>query len=1256
MATTQNTFTGNGSTTTFAFTFPYIEESDVKVALDTVDQTTGFSVDTTNIVFDTAPASGVAIRIYRVTNVDQAAATFFSGSAIRAQDLNDNVNQNLYVNQELSNRTALTTGSTITGDYIFANANIQFEGATDDDHETTLTVTDPTADRTIKLPNQSGTVPVLAADSNTAITATPEELNILDGVTATAAELNTMDGITATTAELNIMDGVTATTAELNLMDGVTATTGELNILDGVTATTGELNLMDGVTATTAELNYVDGVTSAIQTQLDAKQPLDAELTELATMGSNTAAALADLTQAEVQILDGATLSTAELNFVDGVTSDIQTQIDGKQAADAELTELATMGSTTASALADLTQAEVEVLDGATVTTAELNILDGVTASTAELNLLDGVTATTAELNILDGVTATFTELNQLDGNTLKTTSTDFTSSSQFPSASEIDSRITARIDPIDGFVAIADEDSFPTTTPPVGTAVSISNAGGMVIGASASTTDASRAGVSDTVTIQNIPANMQSQTIQDGIGMIVIATSTAHTYDFHRVIATNADVIALSDDINDFNNRYRVGSTNPTVDNDEGDLFYNTGSDKMLVYDGSSWEEVQSIGEYFIIPDSDFPTWNGTLNDISITSNAPANAEQIILSINGVIQEPNSGTARPTDGFSLNGSTIQLSAAPATGSEAWGVIIGSTVNIGTPSAGTVTNTQVSASAAIAGSKIDPDFGSQNIVTTGNVGIGTSSPASLLHLKSDTPYIRFEDDNDNQDWQIEARSFFGISDVTNSAFRFVIDSSGNLGIGTSSPSASIHLAVSDPQVRLQRTGAYSTSSGPLIQFQGKGPNSTNYNFGKIQAVSSGSNNAGELQFFTNNAGSQSERMRIDSSGFVGINNSSPSTFSQVNARNLVIGNGSGDKGLTIFSGTTGVGRIAFADGTAASNVQYRGLFGYDHTNDRMFFGTGGTNNRMVIDSSGRLLIGATSSNSSIAGFSGAGLQQNSTNTALTCINLIHRQNGSNTHALVFARARDGGANGGRVTTGQTLGVVSFQGFGGTGGATYRQAAEIRGVVDGGPDGNTMPGRLEFYTANTGSPSSLIERMRIKNDGNVELLDGNLIVANGHGIDFSATGNSNGTMSSELLDDYEEGTWTPGLQFSSNQAGSFTYSGNNGARYTKIGRVVHINGILEWTNHSITAGSALQLTGLPFPTATGNAARAGISIAYSSVPFTGLTIYQHAMRSESSADFMTVNYANATDGSIDNQINYSNVRTNGAFIFFGMYIV
>ena len=124
-----------------------------------------------------------------------------------------------------------------------ANAII-FEGATADAHETTLSIVDPTADHTQYLINQGGYIPVLAAATTTAITSTP--------------------------AELNVLDGITSTTAELNILDGVTSTAAELNILDGVTATAAELNIMDGVTATTAELNYVDGVTSNIQTQLDA--------------------------------------------------------------------------------------------------------------------------------------------------------------------------------------------------------------------------------------------------------------------------------------------------------------------------------------------------------------------------------------------------------------------------------------------------------------------------------------------------------------------------------------------------------------------------------------------------------------------------------------------------------------------------------------------------------------------------------------------------------------------------------------------------------------------------------------------------------------------------------------------------------------------------------------------------------------------------------------------------------------------------
>jgi len=81
------------------------------------------------------------------------------------------------------------TGTTTQVDTVTMNAQnaVLFEGATADSHETTLTTVDPTGDRTISLPNVSGTLPVLAAASVTAITSTPEELNIMDGGTSVSS-------------------------------------------------------------------------------------------------------------------------------------------------------------------------------------------------------------------------------------------------------------------------------------------------------------------------------------------------------------------------------------------------------------------------------------------------------------------------------------------------------------------------------------------------------------------------------------------------------------------------------------------------------------------------------------------------------------------------------------------------------------------------------------------------------------------------------------------------------------------------------------------------------------------------------------------------------------------------------------------------------------------------------------------------------------------------------------------------------------
>ena len=79
-----------------------------------------------------------------------------------------------------------------------------------------------------------------------------------------------------------LLGGTGAQKAKPNLEGGLWKIDGT-----AVTATAAELNILDGVTATTAEINYVDGVTANIQTQLDAKQPLDATLTALAAYSTN---------------------------------------------------------------------------------------------------------------------------------------------------------------------------------------------------------------------------------------------------------------------------------------------------------------------------------------------------------------------------------------------------------------------------------------------------------------------------------------------------------------------------------------------------------------------------------------------------------------------------------------------------------------------------------------------------------------------------------------------------------------------------------------------------------------------------------------------------------------------------------------------------------------------------------------------------------------------------------------------------------
>ena len=89
--TTEHSYTGNGSTTNYTVSFEYLEQAHVKVTLDHVATTAYTFANATTVQFNTAPANGVAIRIYRDTDVDAARFTFASGSALKAAELNENL-------------------------------------------------------------------------------------------------------------------------------------------------------------------------------------------------------------------------------------------------------------------------------------------------------------------------------------------------------------------------------------------------------------------------------------------------------------------------------------------------------------------------------------------------------------------------------------------------------------------------------------------------------------------------------------------------------------------------------------------------------------------------------------------------------------------------------------------------------------------------------------------------------------------------------------------------------------------------------------------------------------------------------------------------------------------------------------------------------------------------------------------------------------------------------------------------------------
>ena len=229
----------------------------------------------------------------------------------------------------------------------------------------------------------------------------------------------------AAKAGWNAMTDATGVTHEPIYGTQFTADTGGSYSIGNVSIDVADFNLINGITATATEINYTDGVTSNIQTQLNTKAPL-ASPALTGTPTAPTASANTNNTQ------------LATTAYVDRAAT------------------AAESGSTLASQGVTATAAELNTLDGITSSTAELNTLDGYTGNSADLNYAAGLRATgvtTTEFDYLDGVTSNIqTQLNAIDKSVPAITSNGSTPSlNSGISGAEVRSAIGAGTSSFDG-------------------------------------------------------------------------------------------------------------------------------------------------------------------------------------------------------------------------------------------------------------------------------------------------------------------------------------------------------------------------------------------------------------------------------------------------------------------------------------------------------------------------------------------------------------------------------------------------------------------------------------------------------------------------------------------------------------------------------------------------------------------------------------------------------------------------------------
>jgi hypothetical protein len=367
--------------------------------------------------------------------------------------------------------------------------------------------------------------------------------------------------------------------------------------------------------------------------------------------------------------------------------------------------------------------------------------------------------------------------------------------------------------------------------------------------------------------------------------------------------------------------------------------------------------------------------------------------------------------------------------------------------------------------------------------SSGRLGLGTSSPGAVLDVSGSGNIVRFGDGTNTFDVRFKGPNNWAVQLDTsadkfniqrNSSSLVTVDSSGRVGIGTSSPGTNLDVVVGSGTAT-QKLGSSSVAGGSYLNLHGASASKTwfigaNYNLAGVLEFTQSTANGGTTP-------SSTPAMVLSTAGNVGIGTTGPSSRLVVQGATNTVDSQILITATSVASAYIGANADGLNLGTDTAGIVFKtGVPGGTSVG-------AATGEKARIDSSGRLLVGTSSARSNFYNTSTVSPQQQIEGTTYSTSTLsIVSNNTSATGSypsLIFGKSAGSSVGSNTaVTDGHYLGEISFQGNDGT---EFVDGARITAVVDGTSGANDLPTRLVFSTTADGAASPT-ERFRIASTG------------------------------------------------------------------------------------------------------------------------------------------------------------------------------